>query len=101
MFRLDAECSRVSKPDELVPNICHETLATARESFELPRHCHVLRCEVDSENFAESTKTLVETYTGQVLNEKSNISSTDEGLDAYKIVVQALDRRREKTCMRL
>lgn len=58
------------------------------ETSEAPAFCG---CKVDPNFFVESTEALAETYTRQVMNEKSDISGIDETMDACKIVVRALD----------
>lgn len=67
------------------------TLATAKACAELPRHRTVMGYEVDVDCIAACTEAPVEMYARQVLNEKSNTPASDEVLDAWKIVVRALD----------
>lgn len=79
-----------SKSGEQVDDLFSGTLAIANACLELQRHRRFLGCKHDSECFAAITQALVEMYATRVLNEKSEYFCTDELMDAWKTVVQAL-----------
>lgn len=58
--------------------------------FGTSAHRCFVDCKVDARCFAERPEVLGETYAKQVLNEKSDISGTDEVMKFFKIAVQGL-----------
>lgn len=64
----------------------------AKACLELLRHHRSVSCEVDAGYFAASTEALVTMFVRQVLNQMSDISDSNEMLDACGIMVLVLDR---------
>lgn len=69
-------------PGDLVVHLFSGTFAIAKECLELSWHRRFAGCDIKSGCFATSTDPLVEKYAGQVLNEKSGVSGSDEGVEA-------------------
>lgn len=73
---------------------------SAKAWLKFPRHSCFLSCEVDADYLAASTETLVETYAGQILNDKSTVSSSNEVVEACKMLIRALEWLRVRKKMR-
>lgn len=72
---------------ELVVVTSSGTFPTAKACLKHRRYRHFVACRVAAHCFAANTEGLFETYAGQISNEKSDVSGTDEVTNACKIVV--------------
>lgn len=81
---------KFSNPGDLVVNLISGTFATAKTYLELPRHHYSVSFEVDIECLVACTEELVDTYERKVCNDRSDILVTDQVVDAYEVVFQAL-----------
>lgn len=76
-----------SDSGKLEVNLFSDTSGTTKASSKHLRHRRFVVCKDNAECFAASMKTCVEKYVIKSLDEKSNISSIDEMMDPYQIVV--------------
>lgn len=60
----------------------------------------VVCCKIEAEYFTASTAALAQTYTRPILNEKSDISGSDEMVDACKMAIRALGGLRARKRMK-
>lgn len=72
----------------------------AKACMEIPQHRRLVGCDIDAHFFAARTEVLGETYARQVLNERSNISGTNEVVSAYNAVARVLNWLQSKKRMR-
>lgn len=79
--------SRLFKPDNYIVALLSDTPAIAKAYLEFQKQCLFVASEVDADCFATSTEVLVETYARLVLNERSDISGSDEVVDVYNVMV--------------
>lgn len=93
--------TKFCKPGEPVVDQFPGTFATAKARSKLPGRRRWDTSETNSECFAASTETLVETYTRNVLNRDSYILSSGEVADVWETVVRALHCLRKRKRMRL
>lgn len=79
------------KPCELIMDLLPDMIATEKACFVLLQERPFIGCAVDVECLAASSEALVKTDTRLILIEQLHFSSTDEVVNARKVVAQSLD----------
>lgn len=69
--------SKFWKPRKLIVDPCAEMFATANDCMMLPNNCSFIGCTIDKVRFQTSMSSVVETLARQVLNDKSNITGSE------------------------
>lgn len=82
----------LTKPGDLVLDMCCVTIATGRACLFLQQNRRLVECDRDQNFLAKAMPLLPETFDRQVMNKDSALTASEDVLCAGKILVDALDR---------
>lgn len=83
---------KLRKPENIVPDVCSETIVPGRAYQLLKPHRRFEGCEWDPNFVPEEIPVLAETFDRQFLNKDSDVTASKDDLSAAKTLVDGLDR---------
>lgn len=91
MVRLKDIVSKLRKLEHVLPDPCVETFSTGKTCMMPPRQCQFIRCKIDTDCYRQSYIPVGKTFRKQVLDEDSDITGSEEFVEALKLFVKSMD----------
>lgn len=91
---IEAVVNRRLKYGKLVADLLINTLLLRMRFWNFCGAVGLVRCNAETNYFSATMETLFETHVSDVLNEKSEISGTEEVVHAFRVVVWPLHDQR-------